>query len=67
MSPKEKHVIELTIQITSNTMVCIFNHQQLLFLMVNGSVCTTELWCTREVAKHERSERVAGGDSFLSA
>ena len=23
--------------------------------MVNGSACTIELWCTREVAKHERS------------
>ena len=27
--------------------------------MVNAIACTIELWCTREVAKHERSVRVA--------
>ena len=29
--------------------------------MVNAIACTIELWCTREVAKHERSVRVARG------
>ena len=29
--------------------------------MVNVIACTIELWCTREVAKHERSVRVARG------
>ena len=27
--------------------------------MVNSSSCTIELWCTREVAKHDRSVRIA--------
>ena len=31
--------------------------------MVNAIACTIELWYTREVAKHERSVRVARGDS----
>ena len=31
--------------------------------MVNAIACTIELWYTREVAKHERSIRVARGDS----
>ena len=31
--------------------------------MVNAVACTIELWYTREVAKHERSVRVARGDS----
>ena len=31
--------------------------------MVNAIAFTIELWYTREVAKHERSVRVARGDS----
>ena len=34
--------------------------------MVNAIACTIELWYTREVAKHERSVRVARGDSSVS-
>ena len=38
---------------------CIFVKQ-----MVNAIACTSQLWYTREVAKHERSVR---DSSFLSA
>ena len=35
--------------------------------MVNAIACTIELWYTREVAKHERSVRVARGDSHSAS
>ena len=41
------------------------NKSELLHVkqMVNAIACTIELWYTQEVAKHERSVRVARGDS----
>ena len=33
--------------------------------MVNAIACTIELWCTREVAKHERSAKVLANEDAL--
>ena len=46
-----------------NSIINVLKKSCFIQQMVNAIACIIELWYTQEVAKHERSVRVARGDS----